>query len=155
MSITAGSIVSGKLKCFRHRSVSRLQTQQLPRPCSAAAKADMFRGDCHIDGHMIFPIRRTFPRLAVVAADENVERCGSEPFACIAFLYFCPPCLLPDYDEIPGLEVDCRWSHTSGFQDICQFLVFTGEDAYLRIEQRFCASSNRFIILFRFYICFD
>ena len=35
----------------------------------------------------------TFPRLAVVAADENVERCGSEPFACIAFLYFCPPCL--------------------------------------------------------------
>ena len=84
----------------------------------------MFRGDCHIDVHMIFPIRRTFPRLAVVAADENVERCGSEPFACIAFLYFCSPCLLPDYDEIPGLEVDCRWSHTSGFQDICQFLVF-------------------------------
>ena len=37
----------------------------------------------------------------MVAADENVERCGSEPFACIAFLYFCSPCLLPDYDEIP------------------------------------------------------
>ena len=90
------------------------------------SEADVLDCDCGIDIGVVVVILSSLPRLRLICADYDVERCLTQPLALVA-LRQAGALLFALYDdEVPRLKVYGRGGQTCTLEQVLDLLALNG-----------------------------